>query len=294
MPAPTAPVSSPRPVSPGIRPKQKKSNLPIILSVVAAVFAGAAGYLFTQLNARSTELMAAKDGLVKLAEAAGSGALAPEDLIDPDGITSAIDKLSGDVGTLVQNGQSARAEVDRQRVQIADQSAQIEASRVQLGSVQGRLKEATDDLGNARAEAEKARNDMADLQRQYGEEVSGLNDRIAELTAALAATTQEGDGASVDGEMEIAAVAEPVQRVLKRDIANGDSRLFSSISYDTGKRSLTFKGLNGESLSYSNVPADVYDGLASAPVVDIFFRFQILERFEANTSDIDFVRAQAN
>lgn len=295
MPVTSTPSPAPRPATPApaAKPKQNKSNLTIILSVVTAVFAGTSGYLYTQLSSKTGALGAAQESMLKIATAAGSGALKAEDLVNPQAFGKALESLTSDIGALVSNGQAARAEVDRQKTEIADLNSQRQAVELQQANAKSQL-------DNARKELETSKTALDDLQKKYGDEVSQLNAKVAELTAEVQ-SLKPADVVAAEAEAAVAADSEmaaseitgeaATPRLFKKEVAEGDSDLFKSATYDATKQTLTLVALNGQSLVYKKVPQGVFDGLEAAPVIDVFFRFKILEQFEADQSDIDFIKA---
>ncbi len=291
---PSATTPAPKPVK-----AASKSPTTIILGVVCLVFAGGAGFLFTQLNGEKARVATMGDGLVKIAEAAGSANLTSDDVNNPAATGDAINNLIGAVGTLVSEGEAARAEGARLSQEVQKLNAEKDAASVRMANVQSQLESTRDELA-------KSNQQNADQLKQHQHEVgelnariTGLNNQIEELdgevsslkaqVASLSPTSADAPAVVVEVEAEAEQVesGEPARQVLQ--IPAGMSKLFRSAAYDSATSRLSFTSLDGRTLDYTNIPAEVYDGLSSAPIVDVFYRFQILDKFNSSPKDLDFI-----
>ena len=281
------------PSAPAVKPARKKIN-PLVpsLGAVCAVLAGASGYFFTQVNSKTAGLSALGSGVLSVAEAAGSGAVTAEDLVNPVMAGDALQKLADEVKALVTGGETARAELDRQRVQAAEMTAQLDAGAARLAEAQQQLDATRAELQTARSDVQVARKDLETLQANYDNDVDALNKRIQTLTAEvdeLKQSSQSMDEASGEVAVETATTREE-DKEHSMVVPPGTSQLFKTVRFEEGKNRLTFVTMNDTKLVYSKVPRDIYDGLAAAPVLDIFYRFKIFDVYESSPKDLDVLR----
>lgn len=281
------------PSAPAVKPARKKIN-PLVpsLGAVCAVLAGASGYFFTQVNSKTAGLSALGSGVLSVAEAAGSGAVTAEDLVNPVMAGDALQKLADEVKALVTGGETARAELDRQRVQAAEMTAQLDAGAARLAEAQQQLDATRAELLTARSDFQAARKDLETLQANYDNDVDALNKQIQTLTAEvdeLKQSSQSMDEASGEVAVETATTREE-DKEHSMVVPPGTSQLFKTVRFEEGKNRLTFVTMNDTKLVYSKVPRDIYDGLAAAPVLDIFYRFKIFDVYESSPKDLDVLR----
>ena len=293
------------PSAPAVKPARKKIN-PLVpsLGAVCAVLAGASGYFFTQVNSKTAGLSALGSGVLSVAEAAGSGAVTAEDLVNPVMAGDALQKLADEVKALVTGGETARAELDRQRVQAAEMTAQLDAGAVRLAEAQQQLDATRAELQTARSDVQVARKALETLQANYDNDVDALNKRIQTLTAEVDELKQpsqsmaDAESGSVspveaDASGEVAVETATTREEDKEHsmvVPPGTSQLFKTVRFEEGKNRLTFVTMNDTKLVYSKVPRDIYDGLAAAPVLDIFYRFKIFDVYESSPKDLDVLR----
>jgi peptidoglycan hydrolase CwlO-like protein len=323
---------------PPTAPKRVKSSsgspIVIILAVVCVLLAGGAGFFLVQNNELTAQRDQAREGLVSIASAAGSGALTAEDAQNSELIDEAMGNLAGEVETMVADLQTARAEVTRQRGELNDANAALEAASAQASSLRGQIQD-------LREELQTSRNESAAMTQQHQQEISQLNEQISGMTAqmaALEASAEELNGqiagleqANTEAGQEIerlrkqlasrpaapsapaAATAETSTEVMEDEfgsdmqaeeeasavdpeemtmaVADGASRYFSSIFFNKANNTLSLTALDGRTLTYFDVPVAIYDGLASAPVMDVYFRFRLLDQYASDPVDIDFLRS---
>lgn len=300
------PPSTPA-AKPAAKPAGKKKNLLVpVLGVVCAALAGASGFFFTQVQSKTAGMNTLNEGLLAIAGAAGSGSVAAEDLAQPAAAGEALQRLAQDVQALVTGGEAARADAERQRVEIANLTGRLDAESTKLGGVQRQLTTANEELTAARKQTEE-------LQAKYDTDMNTQQARVKALTADVDALKRElaaaaenvpaEEGAPVV-ETDVAVVAEvppteagdeesaPPARPSEFSmvIPPGASQLFKTVRFETDKNRLTFVTMNDTKLVYSKVPQDMYDGLAAAPVLDIFYRFKIFDIYESNPKDLDVLR----
>lgn len=281
------------PSAPAVKPARKKIN-PLVpsLGAVCAVLAGASGYFFTQVNSKTAGLSALGSGVLSVAEAAGSGAVTAEDLVNPVMAGDALQKLADEVKALVTGGETARAELDRQRVQAAEMTAQLDAGAVRLAEAQQQLDATRAELQTARSDVQVARKDLETLQANYDNDVDALNKQIQTLTAEVDELKQSSQSmAEASGEVAVeTATTREEDKEHSMVVPPGTSQLFKTVRFEEDKNRLTFVTMNDTKLVYSKVPRDIYDGLAAAPVLDIFYRFKIFDVYESSPKDLDVLR----
>lgn len=306
-------------------PKRAKSfggnPVVIILAVVCVLLAGGAGFFLVQNNELTAKLNQTREGLINVADAAGSGALTAEDLQNPELAAGALGNLTSEIEGMVAELENTRAEVSRQRGQLNEANAALEASSVQTSSLRGQVQD-------LREELQTVRNETASLTEQHQQEVSELNGQISSMEAA----TSELNARAVELESAVAAANEEIDRLRKQlasrpaspatasanagepagseeeisseeelsteaveelsmKVPDGASRYFSTIFFNKANSTLSLTALDGRTLTYFDVPVELYDGLAAAPVLDVFFRFRLLDQFASDPADIDFIRS---
>jgi hypothetical protein len=299
MNTPSTTFRPPSPAPARAKPQGKTPLVPV-LGGVAAVLLGVSGYFFVQSNSANARVESLNTSLLNIATAAGSGSLSAEDLVNAAQADEALARLTSEIGTIAAEGVQNRATIEQQRGQIRDVTQEREAAAVRIADMQRQL-------DGARNEAQAARRTAEEAQQEAAAEAAALQAQIGTLTAELEAVRNELASLTSPGEesVELAseaggaevieesgAEAAPAARPRDSSIAvpPGASQLFKSVHYEEGKNRLTFTTLNDQKLVYSNVPANIYDGLATAPVMDVFYRFQIFDTFASDPNDVDVMR----
>jgi len=200
--------------------------------------------------------------------------------------------LTEAVANKVVDVQIARTEAQRQKDEAAKSSADRDALSMELSSTKQKLDTADKEIGTAKS-------NLSALQKKYDADLAKfegdtkvLNEKIQELESRLAmASGVAADVATEPGstEGESAAGAESYQTSIV--VEEGASKLFKTARYESENRLLTFVTITDEKLVYANVPADVFRGLAAAPVMDLFYRFQIMEKYPSTPKDVDLIQA---
>lgn len=298
----TIPTTS-RPQTKMVKKKKEKPVLLIALGALSGVLVVALGIIFTQLGGAKSQIDVFTDGMSKLSEAAGLDAVTAETLADPAGIPAALEALSASVGEKV-------AEVERLRTDLNTQKVEAE-------KVAAERQTALDDLASAKKEASSLKGELDDKSKQledaqakHEEELAAMRAKEEELSAQLAKSSAEqsevpaGDDSFLEVSADETPAADEAQEEASSDeapqiineagsfaIPDGESELFNVAKYNAESSQLTLHTVNGKKLVYTEVPAEVYDGLISAPVLDIFYRFQILEKFNVNADDVEVIRS---
>lgn len=273
------------------KPKKKLPILPIALGVIAAVLLVLVVKMQSKLGTETTRNAQLTATAVKVAETVGSTNITPEILADTTAVQAALDGLAADVGAQSTALQTTRTDLE---------AAQAESTRLQ-----GELTAATTAASDAEAKASSSVRDLtartaelAALQSKYDKDVADLKSQIEDLkkvevaaaSAEVAAEEQVGESAEASSGAE-AAAPEPVAADAKTNkIKDGDSRHFKSYTYDPGKSSLTFNTLGGKKITFSDVPAVEFDKIAAAPVLDVYFRFRIMDVYPSQPKADEFMR----
>lgn len=280
----TIPTTS-RPQTKMVKKKKEKPVLLIALGALSGVLVVALGIIFTQLGGAKSQIDVFTDGMSKLSEAAGLDAVTAETLADPAGIPAALEALSASVGEKV-------AEVERLRTDLNTQKVEAE-------KVAAERQTALDDLASAKKEASSLKGELDDKSKQledaqakHEEELAAMRAKEEELSAQLTEKAQM-QAVITDQEVapEVVSEPEPEDDLVSFAIPEAGSELFKAINYSAGTGQLTLVTANSVKLVYSEVPQEVYDGLINAPVLDIFYRFQILEKFKVNADDVEVIRS---
>jgi len=312
----------------------------IILAVVCVILAAGAGFFLVQNNDLNAQLTESREGLVNIANAAGSGALSAEDSINPAVISEAIDNLTGEIETMASDLVNARSEITRQRGELNEANTALEAASVQTTSLRGQLENARRDLQESRSEAEAAAQQHSEESARLNEQINSLSAQVATLEASVGelngqvaglekanteanqeierlrkqlvsrpaapATPEAASAASPDSEavqseateedfgtetQENVEAAIPNPDELSMTVPDGASRYFSKLYYNKANSTLSLTSLNGRTLTYFDVPVALYDGLAAAPVLDVYFRFRLMDQYASDPVDIVFMRS---
>jgi len=297
--------------SPPGRPKKKQLPVvPIALGTVAGLLLVGVIYLFSELSKQKTQTAFVSDVVVKTAEALGTDTNVTAALVDPvaAAATNAL-SLPAIASEQVAALAAARAEAETAKAEAAKIKTDGDATAQQMTALDVQLDKLRSDL-------ETRTKELADLKKIYDNDTTRLYATIEALNKKLDDTAKLGGGS---GEAEVAesedvAVTEEVVTEAATASAAGDttkaemaetqaagnsqsivipsgrSIIFKSARYDSDNKKLTFITLDDRSLVYSDVPKEIYDGLAAAPLHDIYYRFKIMDTFESKPKDRELLR----
>ncbi len=251
-----------------------------------------------------------QEALLRVAAAAEYEVLTEESFADPNGLPEALDAMAAAVGQRVADTRTTQAELERQR----NEANRLNAERLAVA----------EQLTDARSQAEALRRDMAERARelteattQHENAIKQWTERVDSLAAELlAAGAAQEDAAATIARLEIAlqervdsgeideaillvvdteetdaVEQEPEPRSGALVIPSGASHLFKTVRYDGPRQTLTFVTLNNQRLVYSGIPETVFEELSNAPVLDIYYRFRILDNFPSEPNDRELIRA---
>ena len=281
-----------------------------VLVVVLAIGAGALGFLFQKQSARAAGL---QDALAQVVATAGVPDLAadaalPDVLQKVQGtIQSAQQELTAakDALTAAQaEAAGAKEKVTTLELKVQEQTAAAEAAAKDLAAKDEAIAAAKAETEKSAQDA-KAAQEAADKQKAELEgTIEGLKTQMAEETARLQAELEaarqppsaEGVAAVEDENVpeEISAEEAAAQAAkAEEDQARilGQSSMVSLIRYAPEDQILYLRLLDGQELTYRDVPRDVYDNLVSSPdKLDMTYRFKIQGTFKSLPPDSVVVR----
>ena len=281
-----------------------------VLVAVLAVGAGALGFLFQKQSARAAGL---QDALAQVAATAGVQDLAADAAL-PDvlqkvqgtiqGVQQELATAQGSLTAAQAEASGAKAEAATLSQKVQEQTAAAEAVAKDLAAKDEAIAAAQAETEKA-AEAAKAAQEAADQQKAELEgTIAGLKTQMAEEAARLQAELEAvrqppsveevaaGEGESVPEEIseeEAAAQAAKAEEDQARIL--GQSSMVSLIRYAPEDQILYLRLLDGQELSYRDVPRDVYDNWVSSPdKLDMAYRFKIQGAFKSLPPDSVVVR----
>ena len=281
-----------------------------VLVAVLAIGAGALGFLFQKQSARATGL---QDALAQVVATAGVQDLAADAAL-PDilqkvqgtiqGVQQELATAQGSLTAAQAEAASAKAEAASLSQKAQEQTATAEAAAKDLAAKDEAIAAAKAETEQAAQEA-KAAQEAADQQKAELEgTIAGLKTQMAEETARLQAEleairqpppVEEGAPAESENVPEAISAEEAAAQAAKaeEDQARilGQSSMISLIRYAPEKQNLYLRLLDGQELTYRDVPRDVYDNLISSPdKLDMTYRFKIQGAFKSLPPDSVVVR----
>jgi hypothetical protein len=307
--------------SPPARAKKKnKVNLPVLpIALGAVIVALLAGLIMT--NGKLTKARDASatltDAVVATAKAAGLDAVTPEALADLTNGPIVLASVTTAVSDRVNELQAARTDVEQAKTNVGRLETEGQTAQEQLTALRGQL-------DAARGEAKAKADEVTALQKKTTDQVAGLNATIddlkSQLEAALAAAASAPEVAEevvaepvVDAPAETAEVAgTPAEPVVAESavvaapeskpkggnqaaiIPEGKSALFKTVRYNAPKSQLVFLTLDEQVITYSDVPETVMEELLAAPILDLYFRFKIMDVYASEPKDREVIRSVGN
>jgi predicted nucleic acid-binding Zn-ribbon protein len=307
--------------SPPARAKKKaKVNLPVLpIALGVVIVALLAGLVMTngkltKANETATELT---DAVVATAKAAGLETVTPEALADLTNGPIVLASVTTAVSDRVNELQAARAEVEQAKTNVGRLETEGQTAQEQLAALRGQV-------DTARGEAKAKADEVAALQKSTAEQIAGLNASIDELKGqletALASAASAPEMAEetvaetvVDTSVEtvvvaevptesavaepaVDAVAEPKAKVGNQAsiIPEGKSALFKTVRYNAKKSQLVFLTLDEQVITYSDVPENVIEELLAAPILDLYYRFKVMDVYVSEPKDREVIRSVGN
>ncbi len=282
-----------------------------VLVVVLAIGAGVLGFLGQKQSARAAGL---QDALQQVAATANVQELAADAAL-PDVVQQVQEAIQGtqrdlttaqDALTASQTEASnAKAEVAALSQKVQDQTAAAEAAAKDLAAKD-------EALAAAQAEAETAAQETKDVQEAAAKQQAKLEGTIEKLKAKMAEETArlqaELDAALQPPPVEEAAAEEMPEEAVetispeeaaaqaaKEEEANariiGQSSMITLIRYAPATQILYLRLLDGQELTYRDVPRDLYDQMVAAPEkLDMMYRFKIQGAFKSLPPDSVVIR----
>ena len=285
-----------------------------VLVVLLAIGAGALGFLFQKQSARAAGW---QDALAQVAATAGVQDLAADAAL-PDvlpKVQGAIQGVQQELATAQGSLTAAQAEAASAKAEAATLSQKVQEQTAAAEAAANDLAAKAEALAAAKAEAEKAAQETKAAQeaadRQKAElegTIAGLKTQMAEETARLQAELEAArqpppveESVPAEGEVlpegtapamspeEAAAQAAKAEEEQARIL--GQSSMISLIRYAPDGQILYLRLLDGQELSYRDVPRDVYDQLVASPdKLDMTYRFKIQGAFKSLPPDSVVVR----
>jgi len=281
-----------------------------VLVVVLAIGAGALGFLFQKQSARAAGL---QDALAQVAATAGV-----QDLAADAALPDVLQKVQGTIQVAQQELATAKdaltvaqTETSGAKAEAATLSQKVQEQTTAAEAAAKDLAAKDEAIAAAKAETEKAAQDAkaaqeaADKQKAELEgTIEGLKTQMAEETARLQAELEAArqpppveEGAAVENESvpegisaeEAAAQAAKAEEDQARIL--GQSSMVSLIRYAPADQILYLRLLDGQELTYRDVPQDVYDQMVASPdKLDMTYRFKIQGAFKSLPPDSVVVR----
>jgi len=283
-------------VNPNVRPagpKPRKSNAPAILGALSVLFLGTTGYFYSQVSSGKAVVGELQEGLVSISKAAESDVYTLEKAAIATNQAQLLTGLAEVVANRKIDVEIARTEATREKDAAAKASSERDAATTQLA-------EARRQLDASRQETAKAKTDLAALQKKYDSDMAVLNAKVEALEGGVVVEVDASSAPAAEPATPVAETTEqesavPAEPVVAEDgstvVPEGGSQLFKTVRYEGASSTLTFVTVTDEKLVYSSVPGDVYQRLVAAPVMDLFFRFQIMEKYPSTPKDVDLIQA---
>ncbi|HQF21590.1 MAG TPA: KTSC domain-containing protein [Kiritimatiellia bacterium] len=277
-----------------------------VLVVVLGVAAGTAGFLVKKQSDRANGL---QDALAQVATAVGveeADAAAP--LANKlEIVQAAIEHAQQELAATKAGLSAAQTEATEAKAQVATLTQAAQEQSAKLDSLAQEVAAKDEAMAAAQAAAAKAQEDADAALAQAGKEKAALEKDLARaqkklaeekarLEAELAAvqSNEESDLETVDfplaGAEELppvvaAPVAQPADEACPEDVSPaefaasrilGQSPMLSLLRYNPEDQTLYVKLLDGQTLTYQDVPEGVYAAFVADPdKLDMNFRFKI-------------------
>lgn len=283
------------------------------LVAVLAIAAGALGFLGRKQAGQAAGL---RDALSQVATTAGVPDLTPDALMAsaalPDVLQktqTAIQSVQQELATTKESLSLARDEASSAKTESGNLSQQVQEQTTRAEGLAKNLTVQEEAATAAKAEAEKAVQEAKALQEAADRQKAELEGNLASLKARMEEETARlqkelddlrsqasaGPAAPVEGDVLTDALAEVSleEPVVEEEPGRviGQSDMISLIRYDEVEQSLFLRLLDGQELTYREVPPSAFGQLvADGARVDVIYKFKIQGAFKSLPPDSTVVR----
>lgn len=268
----------------------------VVLIVVLVLALVACGVLLMFAQREGRRALVLEEALLKSATAAGVTDIDPAALKDVARVAQLAQDIEANFAKLSSEVTAAREAADAARREADDATARATAAARQVQEQTAKIEELTQAASAKDTELTTVRNDLQKL----ASEKAALEQKVAELEAALAKATQEQAAEEIEETaaepsqpeerepVEPSPPAQPEKTVLRE---LGKSEMFRAVQYVPKSQSLILHMADGQVLRYAGVPSETVEALLDAADFDQFYRFKIQGAFDCEPSDKDAVRA---
>lgn len=280
------------------------------LVVVLLLAAGALGFLGRKQAGQAAGL---RDALMQVATTAGVPDLAPDALKDPAAVPDVLQKAQAafqavqqELALAKEDLTLARDEASKAKTESGTLSQQVQEQSARAENLAKDLAVKEEAAAAAKAEAEKATQEVkaaqesanqqkAELEENLASMKTRMKERTTRLQAELDSLRAQLAGKAPEGDVLTDALAEapPAAPVVEEEPGRviGQSEMISLIRYDRAEQSLFLRLLDGQELTYREVPPAAYDQLvADGARADVIYRFKIQGIFKSLPPDSTVVR----
>lgn len=284
-----------------------------VLVGVLVLAAGALGFLGQKQAGQAAGL---REAFSQVATTAGVADLAGDALTDEAALADAQQKAIAAIQAVQQELAStkealtlARNDASAAKTESGNLSQQVQEATQRAENLAKDLAAKDEAAAAAKAEAEKAAQEAQAAQEAAGkkqaeleETISGLKAQMAQETARLEAELEAAKTSAAAGDAEasgeetlVDALGEsapemPVEEELPGRVI-GQSTMFSLIRYDETDQSLSLRLLDGQELTYRDVPPAAFSQLVSDGArVDMVYKFKVQGAYKSIPPDSTVVR----
>lgn len=286
-----------------------------ILVVVLLAVCGGLLFLNQQQAGRTAGL---EEAVLKAGAAAGLEDLTPEVLKNTAALPEALQRLNDTIqaqrqelettketlATAGSDAASAKSEAIAQTQRAEEQAAKATALTQELAGKDAEIATAKADAAKAEQEKQALQQESAKLKTDLEVAQQKLQTVTAAATAAGVVLPTEEDAAAAEAATAEEAVAPPTGEAVEpaakpsaaaeeeeeagREI--GKSEMFKSIKYTAASQTLIFRLVDGQKLTYTDVPGTVYGGMLNSTDIDKYYRFKIQGVFASTPDDKQAIR----
>lgn len=278
--------------------------LPIVSGVLIVILLVACGWFFYSSQIQSKHATTFGQALVQIGQKTDLADLTEAVLKGPEGpalvakLTEAILTKCGELDSTKQTLMQMSSEAVSAKSEAAVLAQRAETLQANLAAKESQLT-------NAMAAAEAAALKQSELERKIAQLEADLQEarkKIEELPQQVVQPVLEPEEAAVPAvEVEVEEAEEAASQVVpvpapvveERGVTGSMTELFRSVKYDASSKRLVLVLNNGQVLTYSDVPDQVYEGLLQATVLDTYYRFKILGNYSCTPDDKQALREQS-